>query len=286
MENPLVSVICLSYNHARFAEEAIQSVLSQTYSNVELIVVDDASTDNSVQIIEQKIKSHSDIKFLALKKNLGHCKAFNQGYSLAKGKYIIDLAADDVLLPNRIETGVKELEKAGDSYGVHFSDAEWISETGEFLSRHSERFPHNTIPQGDIYKHLISRFFICSPTAMYTRAVMTYLGGYDENLLYEDFDVWIRSSRKFKYLYSPEVLVKKRIVRGSMSSKQFEVMSPQLESTYLVCEKILALNKNNEEKQELRKRILYEIKTCLRLLSLSLAWRYLLLLRKNSRMIY
>src|SRR5690349_7222728 len=121
MESPLVSVICLSYNHARFAEEAIQSVLSQTYSNVELIVVDDASNDNSVQIIEQQIRHRSDIKFLSLKKNLGHCKAFNQGYALAKGEYIIDLAADDVLLPNKIETGVKELEEAGDSYGVHFS---------------------------------------------------------------------------------------------------------------------------------------------------------------------
>lgn len=286
MENPLVSVVCLCYNHARFVEEAIESVLAQTYPNVELIILDDASADNSVAVIEKKIADHPDIKFLSLKENVGNCKAFNTGYALSSGQYIIDFAADDILYPNRIEVGVKDLKKAGDAFGVHFSDADWIAEPGELLFRHSDRFPHNTIPQGDIYKHLISKFFICSPTMMFTRAVMEHLGGYDENLKYEDFDFWIRSSRRFKYVYSPQVLVKKRVVKTAMSADQFKVGSPQLESTYRVCEKILALNKNNDEKNALQKRIFYEIRVSLRLFTFSLAWKYFLLLGKNSRTVY
>src|SRR6185436_18882244 len=107
MPSPTVTVICLCYNHARFVEEAIESVLNQSYANIQLIVVDDASTDKSAEVIKQLINKHSSIEFLPLQTNLGNCKAFNQGLARAKGEYVIDLAADDVLLPTRIETGVQ-----------------------------------------------------------------------------------------------------------------------------------------------------------------------------------
>lgn len=282
MSLPAVTVICLCYNQARFVKEAILSVLNQTYPHIQLILVDDASTDNSVAVIQEILAEYPVIQFLPLSVNSGNCKAFNEALLLATGEYIIDLAADDLLLPDRVQKGVAALTEARNSFGVNFTDADWIDEGGALLYRHSDRFPHHTIPQGSIYRNLIQRFFICSPTMMFKREVIDSLGGYDEDLAYEDFDFWIRSSRNFNYCYTPEVLVKKRKVRNSMSQKQFRLFSPQLRSTFKVCEKILALNRSAEEQKALANRILYEIRVCLRLLHFSLAIRYARLYVRNK----
>jgi hypothetical protein len=189
-------------------------------------------------------------------------------------------------MPDRVRNGIEELTRAGDVFGVNFTDAEWIAENGSLLYIHSERFPHASIPQGNIYGDLIARFFICSPTMMFRRKVIDTLHGYDENLSYEDFDFWIRSSRTFQYCYTPEVLVKKRVVRNSMSKKQFSLLSPQLDSTYRVCEKIMTLNRNRQEQKALAKRILYEIRVCARLLNFVLVSKYISLYFKNARLRY
>lgn len=286
MLQPLVTVICVCYNQGTFAREAIQSVLSQTHPAVQLVVVDDSSTDASADVIRDCIAGHPDVVFLSLTANVGYCKAFNKALRHAKGEYLIDLAADDVLLPGRISAGVATLTNAGPQYGVHFSDAHWIAEDGSNLYTHSKRFPHHAIPQGDIYKDLIERFFICSPTMMFRRAVIESLGGYDEALAYEDFDFWIRSSRSFYYCYTPEVLVKKRVVRNSMSHRQFSVLSSQLVSTYKVCEKIMELNQSATEQRALGRRIQYEMRVALRLLHLPLTVRYAQLYFRNSRLRY
>ena len=279
--SPLVTVICLCYNQAKFVQEAIDSVLNQTYSNVQLIVVDDASTDNSVAVIRELLIERPSVEFLALSENVGNCKAFNQGLVQAKGEFLIDFAADDVLMPNRIEVGVKTLDEAGAEYGVHFSDAELISESGERLSFHSDRIPHNNVPQGDIYKDLISRYFICPQTLMCTREVMIYLNGYDESLTYEDFDFLIRSAREFKYVYTPRVLVKRRITSNAMSKQQFKFFSKYSQTTYRVCEKILRLNRTDQEGRALTSRIVYEAKLNLRLMNFGIVAKYIALALKN-----
>jgi glycosyltransferase involved in cell wall biosynthesis len=280
MEQPLVSVICLCYNHSAFVREAAQSVMDQTYSNVELILVDDASSDNSVAIIEELQRQYPSLKTILLKNNVGNCKAFNQGLAASKGTYIIDLAADDILLPDRIKQGVEFFQKFSHDVGVIFSDAEWINEEGDHQYFHSTRFPHADIPQGDIYIYLIETYFICSPTMMFRRGVMDQLNGYDESLAYEDFDFWIRSSRIFRYAYSPEVTVRKRIVKNSMSKRQQRSIQQQ-RSTFRVCEKIYELNRNEEERAALSRRIRYEIRMNLRQGNLKLVADYFSLLKKN-----
>src|SRR5688500_18926459 len=120
---PLVSVICVSYNHARFVVEALDSVKSRTYLNIELIIVDDGSQDGSSRISQEWLKKYPQTVFLDLKQNIGYTKAFNKAFKLAKGEFYIDLAADDVLLPNRIEKGVQGFLEKGDRYAIQFSDA-------------------------------------------------------------------------------------------------------------------------------------------------------------------
>ncbi|MFY0654973.1 MAG: glycosyltransferase [Cyclobacteriaceae bacterium] len=236
---------------------AIESVFDQTYQNIELIVVDDESSDQSSGIIKDTI-ANEKVKFLSLSSNVGNTKAFNKAYAHASGKYIIDLAADDILLKNRIEKQVEFFEKSTDQIGVIYSDAEYIDVEGMHISYHfdsSKYDPHT----GDIYLKLIDTYFVPPPTMMIKKEVLDELGGYDEKLAYEDFDFWIRSSRKWHYDYQPEVLTQIRKIKGSLSTQAYSKSDRQFESTYMVCEKIIALNENEEENQALLRRLKYEI---------------------------
>ena len=280
--SPLVTVVCLCYNHEKFVKEAIDSVFNQTYPNVQLIVIDDASTDQSTEEIKKALKNHADVAFISLSENKGNCKAFNISLSLIKGDFVIDLAADDILFPDRIDQGVKQFQKCGSEYGIHFSDAENISEDGTHLDFHSDRFPHETIPTGNVYTQVIKKYFISPPSVMIRKQVLDEMNGYDETLAYEDFDLWVRASRNFKFTYTPKPLVKKREVRSSLGNQQFKRSGKQLKSTYKICEKILKLNRNNTEKAALRKRIFYEIGIALKLFDFELAGKYLVLLVRNE----
>lgn len=276
-----VSVICICFNHKPFIEDSIESVLKQTYKNFEIIIVDDASTDQSELTIQEIVKEHPEIKFIRSEKNQGVCKAFNTALAHVTGEYIIDLAADDMLYPDRLENGINLFQELTADYGVIFSDAEWVDEEANHLYFHSENFPHRSIPQGDIYKNLIELYFICSPSMMFRKEVIEKLKGYDEMLSYEDFDFWMRSSREFKYLYDRQVSVKKRKVKNSLSQQQFKAFNKHGHSTYRVCEKILELNRTVEERRALQRRIFYEIRQSIRTMDFSLAYQYVLLWKKN-----
>lgn len=264
--NPLVSVICLCYNHERFLEEALVSVFSQTYANIEVIIVDDASTDLSVAVIKEFLANNPELnaKTHFLPKNLGNCKAFNQGLALAHGKYVIDFATDDVLFPERIEKQVNYFESLDESFGVVFTEAAYINEKGQHWYYHfQDKFAHiypNNIPTGDVYTMVLSTYFISAPTMLMKKEVLDNLGGYDENLAYEDFDFWVRSSRNYQYAFLDECLTKVRKSNRSLSSALYQPGDRQLYSTYLVCQKAVKLNKNSEEQQALVKRIKYELR--------------------------
>lgn len=279
MTPPLVTVICVCYHHARFVVEALDSVIKQTYPNVELIVIDDGSDDGSGKVIKNWMMHHPEATMILNGKNIGYCKTFNKAFSLSKGEFVIDLSADDILMPNRIEEGVNLLSKSGLDYGVAFSDAHYVDEQGHPLRLHSEKIPHEHVPAGDVYEPLIERYFICSPTMMMRRSVLDALQGYDESLAFEDFDLWIRASRNYKFIYSPLVLVKKRVVSSSMSAKQFDRSNPQRWSTLEVCKKIVKLNRTKGEHEALKRRIWYEIRISLQSFDFALAHAFWKLFR-------
>ncbi|MEN8247458.1 MAG: glycosyltransferase [Bacteroidota bacterium] len=258
---PLVSVICLCYNHQNYVRDAIDSVWQQTYPNIELIVVDDASEDNSQIVIKDHLIDRDDIKFIALKENLGNCSAFNKGWRESSGEFIIDLAADDLLLPERVAKGVEQLQLKGKEYGVHFSDAKLIDRGGKHIGDHlTANFFNDSVPEGYLFTNLLEKYFINPVSMMYSRELLAYLGGYDETLTYEDFDLWVRSSKKFKYCYSNEVLVAKRLLSSSHSTGQYNPGSNILKSTYRVCKKALDICETSDEYKALVVRINFEMK--------------------------
>lgn len=277
---PLVTVICISFNHARFVREALDSVIAQSYQPIELLIVDDGSTDGSAEVIRQWMITHTSCRFFPLPVTGGNCKAFNTAFRHATGTYIIDLSADDVLLPSRVQRGVALLESRPEA-GVQFSDAELIDAEGRRLGLHSDRFPHYSIPEGKIFRDILSRYFINSPTMLIRKSVLDALGGYDESLAYEDFDFWVRSSPLTQYAYIPEVLVQRRVVSTSMGKQQYRRSSKQAWSTLKVCYKAMQLCKEREDYAALRKRVLYEGRQALQQGNFALAWRYGGLWRKT-----
>jgi glycosyltransferase involved in cell wall biosynthesis len=265
MQTPLVSVICLCYNHSHFVEEAVQSVIDQSYPNIQIIIVDDASIDDSVTAIRRVIEQsgRADIQFLPLSQNVGNCKAFNQGFLLAKGEYIIDFATDDIMVPERIQQQVNFFASLDQSFGVIFSDAVYVTSDRKFLYNHFENLVQKkivtAIPVGDVFKDILTTYFISSPTMMIRKKVLDELNGYDETLAYEDFDFWVRSSRKYKYNYMDAKLTIVRKTASSMSTGWYRVGDKQLHSTYLVCRKAQGLVRSQEEKVALIKRVRYEL---------------------------
>lgn len=264
MDLPLVSVICLCYNHARFVREAVESVLQQTYPNLEIIVVDDASNDNSAGEIRKLVVENPQIRFLDLPQNLGNCKAFNRGLALSTGKYVIDFATDDVMTPERVARQANLFEKLDPAYGVVFSDAVYIDADGKELRDHygylfkKKLLDH--IPEGDVYRDVLTTYFIASPTMMIRRKVLDDLQGYDEELAYEDFDFWVRSARSYRYAFLNEKLTKIRRTEQSMSTGWYKRGDKQLLSTYKVCRKACSLNKSREDDQALAQRVRYELR--------------------------
>ncbi len=302
MQSPLVSIICLCYNHENFVAEALQSVLLQTYANIELIIVDDASSDGSCKVIEdvldgvyvnslvEKTKTRSfrlqnNPIFIRNNENLGNCKSFNLGLAKARGKYLIDLSADDVLLDDRVEKQVAVFETLKENYAVVFSNALNISDTGAVQSYHyavdQTGKSKVQVPQGDVYQEVLKHYFICTPTMMMRTQIVKDLGGYDETLSYEDFDFWVSTSRHYLYYYLDEVTTMKRMVSNSLSSKFYQKnYLSHLQSTLKVCHKALEQNATQEENQALAYQVHYFFRLAFYLGHFNLVKAYYQLLQK------
>ena len=246
MEKPWVSVICTCFQHAPYVEEAMDSVLSQTYPHVQLLVVDNASTDGSSEIISRFARKHPEIIFIQNKENRGICKAFNEAVTLTKGKYLIDLAADDLLLPNRIEDQVEAFEKLPENVAILYGNVEMIDAKGNHLG-YSLPLEYEA-PSGDVFPELLEKHFLPSPSTLFRKDIFLQLGGYNEALSFEDFDYWIRSGREYSFSFLQKVGTKKRVVPKSLSSRFYTRRSNEmLESTLVTFEWAFVRLRNDKE---------------------------------------
>jgi glycosyltransferase involved in cell wall biosynthesis len=195
---PTVSVIIPTYNRALKLKEAIQSVLDQTYTDYEVIVVDDGSVDNTREVVNE-LKQRSDKLVYIYQENRGRSAARNYGISLAKGDYIAFLDSDDRFLPEKLSVQVKALENNGD-FGMAYSPLIFMGENGEVLGSSSKA---RTRLSGWIYPELL--FFkgtiIITSGVMVRASVLSEIGGFDEEMhICEDLDLWRSIARRYKVL--------------------------------------------------------------------------------------
>ncbi|WP_254562627.1 glycosyltransferase [Dyadobacter diqingensis] len=277
-EKPLVTVVLTAFNHEKYVGETLNSIFAQTYPNIQVIVIDNASTDNTLSIIEKSDWNASQFCLIKNLSNLGLCRAFNQGLALAEGKYIIDLAGDDIMLPDRIKFQVEAFENLDEEYGVVFTNARYMEAGGRLANYHypvnNEDKADKVIPSGDVYKSVLENYFICTPTMMMRTKMLTEMGGYDESLFFEDFDFWVRSSVHYKYFYLDKVLTWKRNVPDSLSKQIYKKGNRLLETCYIVCNKAYDLNRDQEEFDLLAARIRTFIRKCFYAQEFELAVRF------------
>lgn len=227
--NPVVSVIALCYNHERFAVECLDSIRGQTFTHIELIIVDDASHDQSVTIIDEWIRRNAVLcRFIKHPHNMGICKSVNEALSHATGKYVAVVATDDVWLSTKLEHQIRLLDGAPENVGVLYCNAMYIDEVGKPLG---EVLPSRLFetglreaPQGDVHLALWNGNFIPTVTALVRRSCYERVGLYDEELFYEDYDMWMRISRHYEFIFSPTVVAKYRIGYASAAHRQSDKM--------------------------------------------------------------
>ena len=195
---PTVSVIIPTYNRALKLKEAIQSVLDQTYTDYEVIVVDDGSVDNTREVVNE-LKQRSDKLVYIYQENRERSAARNRGISVARGDYIAFLDSDDRFLPEKLSVQVRALENNRD-FGMAYSSLVFIGENGEVLGSSGKA---RTRLSGWIYPELlfIKGTIIITSGVMVRASVLSEIGGFDEEMhICEDLDLWRRIAKRYKVL--------------------------------------------------------------------------------------
>ena len=219
---PLVSIVALCYNHDAFVEEALDSILAQTYPNIELIIIDDASADKSVSIINNWIgKNNPACNFIVHKNNQGTCKTLNESLKLVNGKYFQGFACDDIMMPTKIEEQVRFLENNTDYIAV-CSNAEVVDKNSKTIKKQHFNDDFVFPEPGKVFDAVLNGHqnhwqVVHSPTVLMRTEVFGFVGYYPEDILQEDFYMWLRISSRFKIGYAPAITMKYRQHGKSLS---------------------------------------------------------------------
>ncbi len=218
LNQPLISVIIPAYNAEEFIAKTLESVLSQTYQNIEILVVDDGSTDTTAQII--KSFAQKDRRIILLQQsNAGVAVARNLAYLHSKGEYIAPIDADDIWYPQNLEKQVECLINSEPFVGVAYSWSVDINEGGLLTGG----FYNSTI-EGEVHDALVYKYFIGNASSsLIRRTCFEKVGGYNckfklENAQgCEDWELHLRIAQYYQFKVVPEYLVSYRQISSSMS---------------------------------------------------------------------
>lgn len=209
--NPEISVIMSVYNSESYLKESVNSIINQTFSDFEFIIVDDSSTDSSLKILEQYALKDKRITLLKNIENSGLAVNLNKMISISKGKYIARMDADDISLPERLEKQHDFMENNPD-IGVYGTQV--IPFGSKAVKMHSAPLSHEEILASILFTNPMMH-----PTIMFRKNIFTETGiRYNESLrTSQDLDLWFSLIRKIRFGNSPEVLLKYRIEQSSSS---------------------------------------------------------------------
>lgn len=199
---PTISVVIPNYNNQIFLPACMESILSQDYPNFEVIIVDDASTDNSKNIIRDYCTKDSRVKALIRQKNGGVVNAREEGIRYATGDYISTLDSDDVYLSTSKLSDeyrvLKESEKTSLRPVVAYSKIKIISETGQSIG-----IPSYNLAEGDILEGILSRSVMIPRDFLLPKSLFYLVGGFNAKIpLYEDWDLKLRLAKCANFVYS------------------------------------------------------------------------------------
>ncbi len=240
MNNPLISVLMPVYNGEKYLREAIESILNQTLTDFEFIIINDGSTDNTEGIILSYYDSR--IKYIKNKKNIKLIETLNKGIKVSKGKYIVRMDADDISIPDRFEKQLDFLEK-NPEYGLCSGNAISIDTKNKKISK--KWWNNNDLP---IEWLLLWENPIAHPTVMLRKEILIKYNEYynKKSLHSEDYDLWCRMALHSKLKRLDDVLLYYRISESSVFRQNvITACSNSIESNKLYLKHFLSIDYNN-----------------------------------------
>ena len=209
-----VSVITPIYNADKYLESTLESVFYQTYKNIEIVLVDDCSTDNSKTIIEELMKMHSEIIYYCQPKNMGAGAARNKALELATGQYVAFLDSDDLWLPEKTEKQIQLMKKKNSPFS--YAAIEMMDEDSKTIKE------RRNIKESCDYNYLLHNTIIATSSVIIDRNV---LGDFRMPLRRggQDYATWLKLLRGNVIAYGiNEVLVRYRVSSNSLSSNKLK----------------------------------------------------------------
>jgi cellulose synthase/poly-beta-1,6-N-acetylglucosamine synthase-like glycosyltransferase len=209
---PTISVLMPVYNAEKYLAAAVESVLKQTFADFEFLIIDDGSSDRSLQILQSYAAKETRIR-LTSRPNTGYVVALNEMLAKARGEFVARMDADDIALPERFARQVAFLRQHSDVLCVGTAQ-EWIDEDGDVLTHWQP-----TANSAELQQLMLSgQNHLCHPSAMMRREAAIAVGGYDESLIpSEDLDLWLKLGEIGQLSNLPETLLKYRIHTSSVS---------------------------------------------------------------------
>lgn len=213
-DNKIVSVIIPVYNSEKFIGETINSVLNQTYKEIEIVLVDDCSKDNSRKIIEQFMKKHKNIVYHLQEKNEGAAVARNTALDIAKGRYIAFLDSDDLWYPQKVEKQLNLMQEKNAAFS--YTAYEIVDESGALIKNKIK------IIKELKYKQLLKRTVVSTPAVVIDRCIIGSLK-MPNRRTGQDYAYWLLLLRKVEIAYGlDESLAKIRKREGSLSKNKLQ----------------------------------------------------------------
>lgn len=238
-KQPLVTIGSLCYNTGKYVIETLKSIQNQTYSNIEHIIIDDCSIDNSVFIVKKWIEDNDyNCTFIQHKENKGVHACLNEILDKANGKYIT-FASDDLFTENKIADLVYILEESGEEYGVAYGDMSYIDEAGSDLGNSTwfdDKFYKGYLPpQGEVFKNIIYSITFFVQASLYRNELLRKLHfKFEERFICEDWHLNLFVTRHSKAIGNRNVYCKYRYRNDSITAvnwtdeKMYKVLLSQL----------------------------------------------------------
>jgi len=219
MNSPLVSIIIPTYNRSKLLKRAIESALAQTYKNFEIIIVDDASTDNTIEVIRNILDNR--IIYIKHETKTGGSAARNTGIKSSKGEYIQLLDDDDEILPTKIEKQIQKFYDSDDSIGAIYCGFSWVRD-GKIIRKVIPRYKRN------VFQNCLLKTISANNTFLIKKKYYIDAGLWDEDLVgSQDFDMWIRISQLCDFDYLNESLALVHLQNNQISSNLIKKLKAQ-----------------------------------------------------------
>jgi glycosyltransferase involved in cell wall biosynthesis len=221
LTHPTVAVIVTCYNQERYIRQALDSLVHQSKRPTEIVVIDGFSHDRSVAVIGEWISENDvPITFIAHDRNYGLCATLNQAMSLITSDFVVTLYGDDWLELHRLETQSSLLSQAPTDVCMVVSSMREVDRRGVPVLTHDFRdrvHPLTLLAPAERVETLVAENKIPSPAVMLRANRVREVGGYDESLTFDDYDMWMRLLSKYTLIYDPSIVVNYRVLQQSLS---------------------------------------------------------------------